>query len=257
MAELLDEANPSRKEPDLSVRKYFEVMFCDEIDIFIYLIGFSKRFIESIRMEGLENLKEASKSKGGILLSAHFGGGFWILPFLKNRGMVAHFFSADIEITNYQPFRKALYYYHRMRMWAVEKASGGSVLYKKEGKKGLVKALTEGKWVIILFDVPPFLVRESMEVPFLKRRAWFPKGIVSIARETNSPLLPFFSFLDEGKKRRICFEKPFYVDDEGEGVERCVRLIERRIIERPDHWHFWPIADQFFPRDGFDHFINR
>ena len=117
---------------------------------------------------------------------------------------------------------------------------------KKEGKKGLVEALREGKWVIILFDVPPFLVKENMEVPFLKRRAWFPKGIISIARETNSPLLPFFSFLDEGNKRRICFEKPISVGDEAECVERCVKLIESRIIERPDHWHFWPIADQFF-----------
>ena len=109
-----------------------------------------------------------------------------------------------------------------------------------------MKVLEKGGWVIILFDVPPFLVRENMEVSFLKKRAFFPKGIISIAKETNSPILPFFSFLDEGGQRRISFEEPIHVIDEEECVKRCVKLIENRVIERPDHWHFWPIAEQFF-----------
>ena len=98
-------------------------------------------------------------------------------------------------------------------MGAVEKASGERALYKKEGREELTRSLNEGKWVIILFDVPPFLVKDVMEVPFLNRKALFPRGIISIAEETRSPILPFFSFLDGGKQRRILFEKPFWIDD--------------------------------------------
>ena len=144
------------------------------------------------------------------------------------------------------PSKKALYFYHRLRNWVVERASGDKVIFKQEGKKDLIEILEKGGRVIVLFDVPPFLIKENMEVSFLGKKAVFPKGIISIAKETNSPILPFFSFLDEGKHRRICFEKPLHVIDEEECVKRCVVLIESKIIERPDHWHFWPIADQFF-----------
>ena len=219
------------------------------MDLFIYLFGFSRRFVRGVKIEGEGNLKEALGKRGGILLSAHFGGGFWILPFLKERGVKAHFFSADIKKEDYAS-RTAQYYYLRLRNWAVEKASGGGVLFKQGGKKDLIKVLEEGGWVIILFDVPPFLVRENMEVSFLGERSFFPKGIISIAKEMNAPILPFFSFLDEGRERRISFEEPIHVIDEEESVKRCVKLIENRIFERPDHWHFWPIAEQFFIRRG-------
>lgn len=109
-----------------------------------------------------------------------------------------------------------------------------------------MRALKQKKWVVVLFDVPPFIVKENMEVSFLGKNARFPKGIISIAKELNVPILFFFSYLDGEKERRICFEKPVYVKDEGKCVEECVRLIEKRILERPDHWHLWPFAGQFF-----------
>lgn len=235
----------SKEELGLAVRRYFEVVFCDEIDLFIYLFGFSRRFVRGVKIEGEGNLKEALGKQGGILLSAHFGGGFWILPFLRDRGVNTHFFSADIRKEDYAS-RTAQYYYLRLRNWAVERASGGGVLFKQGGKKDLMEVLRKGGWVIILFDVPPFLVKENMEVSFLGKRTFFPKGIISIAKEMNCPILPFFSFLDEGRGRRISFEEPILVVDEEESVKRCVKLIENRILERPDHWHFWPITEQFF-----------
>lgn len=245
MTKLLNKSSLPIKELELTMRRYFEVIFCDELDIFIYLLGFSDSFTQRLKIEGEENLKEALKNSGGIFLSAHFGGGFWILPFLKDRGIKVHFFSADIKEENY-PSKKSLYFYYRLRNWVVKKASGEMILYKKDGKEVLINSLKEGKWVIVLLDVPPFLVKENIEVQFLNKRAWFPKGIISIAKEMNSPIFPFFSFLDKGRYRRICFEKPFYVKDERECVKWCVRLIEERIIERPDHWHLWPFANQFF-----------
>ena len=208
MAEFLKDVSASGRGLELASRRYFEVIFCDEVDLFVYLFGFAKRFIRRIKIEGEENLKEASRSRGGILLSAHFGGGFWILPFLKERGVPAHFFSADIDKRKY-PAGKALYYYHRLRMKAVEKASGERPLYKGGGRQDLARALSEGKWVIVLFDAPPSLVKDVVEVPFLDQKALFPQGILSIAKETHSPILPFFSFLDDGKRRQNPFREAF------------------------------------------------
>lgn len=249
MAQFLEGVESFRGELDLAVRGYFEVIFSDEIDPFIYLFGFSRRFLKKIRIEGEENLKEALRNKGGILLSAHFGGGFWILPLLREKGIPVHFFSAGVAKKNY-PFEKSLYYYHRLRIGIVERASGRRTLYKRRGRQDLTLALNEKKWVSILLDVPPFLVKDVIEVPFLSQKAMFPKGIISIAKETHVPILPFFSFLDEGRRRRICFEEPIHVVDEEECVKKCVALIEKRIIERPDHWHFWPNADEFFVKDN-------
>ncbi len=245
MIELLKDAHFSRKDLNLATRRYFEVLYCGEIDMYIYLLGFSKIFMRRLKVEGEENLREAMGDGGRILLSAHFGGGFWVIPFLKDLGIEAHFFSADIKPEDY-PFKKALYLYERFSNWVVERASGRRVLYKRERKKGLIGPLEEGKWVIVLFDVPPSLVKEKMEVLFLGKKTWFPKGIISVGKETDVPILPFFSYLDKKNGRRVCFEKPIYVNDEGKCVEECVRLIEKRILEKPDHWHLWPLAGQFF-----------
>ena len=65
MAQFLEGVHSLRGGLDLAVRRYFEVIFCDEIDPFIYLLGFSRRFIRGIRIEGEENLKEALRNRGG------------------------------------------------------------------------------------------------------------------------------------------------------------------------------------------------
>ena len=130
------------------------------------------------------------------MLSAHFGGGFWILPFLKDLGVKTHFFALDVERENY-PHQTPLYLYYRLGHWVIERASGGRVLYKSERRRGFVEALREDKWVIVLFDVPPFLVKEKMEVSFLGKKTWFPKGVISIGKEMDVPIVPFFSYLDK------------------------------------------------------------
>ena len=245
MNELLKRSYLPRKELNAAVRRYFEVVYTSEIDVYIYLLGFSRLFRRRLKIEGEQNLRQALGDGGKILLSAHFGGGFWVIPYLKDLGIEAHFFSTDIEPEDY-PGVRALYLYDRLTNWAVEKASGGRVLYKRERRKALIGPLEEGKWVIVLFDAAPFLVRDKMEVSFLGKRTWFPKGVVSIGKEMGVPIIPFFSYLDKKHRRRVCFEKPLYVRNEKESVEECVRLIEKRILERPDHWHLWPFAGQFF-----------
>jgi lauroyl/myristoyl acyltransferase len=245
MTQFLPGASVSAEATEEVLRRYFEVLFCDDIDAFIYLFGFSKWFLKRVRIEGEEYLKGALRQKGGVLMSCHFGGGFWVLPFLRARGFKVRFFSADIKKEDY-PDRKVLYYYLRLRSWAVERASGEGILFRKKGRQGLTQSLQEGAWVLVLLDVPPHLVQEKAEVSFLGRRAWFPKGIFSIAKETKVSVLPFFSFLERRGYRRIVFERPMEVVDEVESLNESVAMLEKRVRERPDHWHFWPIAHQFF-----------
>lgn len=242
---LLPDDPPRDEALSAIVRQYFEVIACDELDAYLYLSWFSKSNLRRLKIEGEENLKTAMREGPGILLSAHFGGGFWILPFLRSRGFSAHFFSADVRKEDY-PRQVPLYLYYRLRSWAVERASGRKVLFKGEGREEMRRILKQGAWIIVLLDVPPLLVKERIEATFFGKRVFFPKGIVSIAKEMNLPILPFFSYLDQGRSRRICFENPVRVKREKECVESLVRLIEGRILERPDHWHFWPLVDQFF-----------
>ena len=245
MVTLLGHSRFSRKELDLTTRRYFEVIYCDEIDNFIYQFGFSKSFIRRLKLEGEEHFNEVLRRRSGvILLNYHFGGGFWILPFLKDKGIEVQFHSTDIKKEDY-PSKRAFYFFHKLSNWVIGKMFERRVAYKKEGRKNLIKALQEGTWVTSAFDVPPYLIRDNVEVQFLNMRTKFPKGLISIAKELKIPLLPFFSYLENGTDRKICFEKPIYVKNEEESVKECVRLIDRRIRERPDHWHLWPFADQF------------
>ena len=246
MAKLLDPSLFSREELDLAIRRYFEVIYCDEVDNYIYQFGFSKSFIRRLKLEGVEHFNEVLRGGSAvILLNYHFGGGFWVLPFLKDKGIEVQFHSTDIKKEDY-PSKRAFYFFHKFSNWVIGRMFGRRVAYKKEGRKNLINALREGAWVTTAFDVPPYLIRDNMEVQFLNMRTRFPKGLISIAKELNIPVLPFFSFLENGTARKICFESPIYVKDEEECVKECVRLIDRKIRERPDHWHLWPFADQFF-----------
>ncbi len=230
---------------NLTLRKYFEVIACDDLDAYLYSSPFSNFYLSRLKIEGHPNLKKALKIGPCILLSTHFGGGFWILPLLKSWGVSARFFSAEVRRENY-PGQVSLYLYHWLRTLTVKQASGRKVLFKGKGKEEMRKALENGSCLIVLLDVPPFLVKERIEVVFLGKSASFPRGIVRIAKELELPILPFFSYLDQGKLRRIRFEEPVRVKDERECVEKLVRLIEREILQRPDHWHFWSVAEQFF-----------
>jgi lauroyl/myristoyl acyltransferase len=121
------------------------------------------------------------------------------------------------------------------------------VLSKGEGKQGIRRVLEEGEWVIILLDVPPFRVKDHVKVSFLGKKILLPGGILSIARDTGAPILPFFSYVLDGRIRGIRFEKPIVrVENEEECAGQCARLIEGWILERPGHWHFWPIVHEFF-----------
>lgn len=247
MVKLFSDTHFSKKQLDLTMRRYFEVIYCDEIDNFICLLGFAKRFLRRLKIEGEENLNRVLNRGGVILICYHFGGGFWILPFLKDKGVRIQFFSTDIRKEDY-PSKRAFYCYHKLSNWIIGRIFDRRVSFKKEGKRNLISALKEGVWVSTAFDVPPYLIKESIGVNFLGRQTKFPKGLISIAKELNVPVLPFLSFLEGGNSRRICFEKPIYVNDPEESVNECVRLIERGIMERPDHWHLLPVADQFFSR---------
>jgi hypothetical protein len=50
MAQFLKGVPCSREGLDLATRRYFEVIFCDEMDLFIYLFGFSRRFIRGVKI---------------------------------------------------------------------------------------------------------------------------------------------------------------------------------------------------------------
>jgi len=246
MVALLEKPLLENGKLDQAIRRYFEVIYCDEIDNFIYLLGFSKWFLRRLRIEGQENLNNVLNRGGAaILICYHFGGGFWVLPFLREKGVRIQFFSRDIRKEDY-PSGKALFYFYRLSNWTIGRMFDRDVSYKGGGRSSLIQALQEGFWVTTAFDAPPYLIKESTEVDFLGRRTRFPKGLVSMAKALDVPILPFFSFLEAGKERRICFERPLYVDDEQKAVEQCVRLLEERIMERPDHWHLWPTAEDFF-----------
>ena len=45
-------------------------------------------------------------------------------------------------------------------------------------------------------------------------------------------------------------ENPFWVSNVEEGVKTCVKPIEKEVVQRPDHWHLWPVANQFFIKNN-------
>ena len=83
--------------------------------------------------------------------------------------------------------------------------------------------------------------QNDVPLPFLGRTSKFPASILRIALKNKSPVVGCFAFQD-GRNLVVEFEEaptPSSSRDY-ESLAFYVRILERRIIDKPQEWWFWP-----------------
>jgi len=192
--------------------------------------GIGSGIIDSVKIEGVENLDNArAKGKGILFITGHCGN--WELMATASAKLLP-FYGIARQINN--PYINKLIERIRQRY-------GTSVIYKKGALKAVMKVLKNNESVGILMD-QAVLSDEGYVIDFLGRGAWTTKMPALIARKTGAVVLPaFIHRTDKGHKITIYpeVELSAIADKEKAVIEDTKKFsgfIERYIKEHPSEW---------------------
>jgi len=122
------------------------------------------------------------------------------------------------------------------------------VILTGENPKKILKALKSNEIVAILGD--RLFTEKGMEVEFMGRKTYFPRGPATLAVKTKAKFLPGFLVM-EGNSYRLFFGKIIEVPENMEEkekirylVEKGAKEIEKNVLLYPEQWlNFSPMWD--------------
>ena len=233
-------------------RRYFEVLSCDDLDAWLWLFKPWHQRKKHIIVKDEENFREvANQKRGCVLLSAHFGGGFFIFEVVKELGGKPQGFGQQIKREYFRDdfFR---WLYLKFRIFCVERAIGEKIIYtgRRETGEEFLDKLEQGYHIVVFFDVPPSLVRGKPETVNLLGKDWnFPRGFLKVIAGKDIPVVPFFACLTEDNTREFRFFPSFQIrnrDGIKDALQACTRLFEHQLLKRPEQWFFLEGAEVFW-----------
>lgn len=240
------------EEIEMFSKKYFEILCCDDLDAWLWMFKPWYQMRKYIRVEDAENFREVvDRKKGCILLSAHFGGAFFIFDVVKELGGRPQGFGLPIKREYFKGnfFR---WVYFKFRMFCVERAIGEKIIYtgRRETGKEFLDKLEKGYHPVVFFDVPPqFTIGKTEKVNLLGRDWNFPRGFLKMIVGREIPVVPFFTYLAEDHVRTFRFYPPYQIRNRDEiknVLQECVKIFESHLLKRPEQWFLWDGAEVFW-----------
>jgi Kdo2-lipid IVA lauroyltransferase/acyltransferase len=223
----------SKKEVKALTAQCFTAMAKSGGEMVFYL-GKPDQVRESVRIEGVEHLREGlAKGKGVVLVSAHFGNFVLMLARLCLEGYRMHVIMRPLKDKRiediFMPEARRLGLnpiYSLPRPACVQQA---------------LKALRKNETVFIPVDQN--FGTGGVYVDFFNRKAATAPGAVVFAERTGAAIVPCFIIRNPDDSHTIRFEPAIEPERAGER-EECVRvtlqritaLIERYIREYPQEW---------------------
>ena len=218
------------KTPEKIIRNNFRNLGRSLSEIIKIYYGAGRKIIESVEIEGTENVYKAKlKGRGILFITAHCGN--WELMVAASARLLP---SSGIA-------RKIKNPYINKFIEKVRQRYGTSVIYKKGALKAVMKVLKNNESVGILMD-QAVLSDEGYVIDFLGRGAWTTKMPALIARKTGAVVLPAFIHRTErGHKLKIYPAVELSnVEDKEDAVLEDTKMfsgfIERYIKEHPSEW---------------------
>lgn len=228
--------------PASLIRAHYAMRSLEDLDPY-FMTGIPSKYswYDFMEFRNIEIFEQAyARGRGVILLTGHYGRFCMAFIALGNQGYRVGGVTVEIEDNPFWgPCEKE---HFRFKTTGLEHHAGGHAA--KVGNVAQLKALfslLKGQGAaVVLVDV--FDGREdNHSLSFLGGRAKFPAGILRVAHHNRSPVVGFFAH-QEGKKVVIEFEQGADPEspEDYEALAQYVKILERRILARPQEWWFWP-----------------
>ena len=183
---------------------------------------------------------------GILLLTFHWGAGYWGLRHAAAHGLQPHALVASLESHAYQG-RTVMTWYARSRNAHVARTLKSPTIDVARHLKKVIRALQSNHSLLGVMDVPADEGQASMSIDLLGMQARVPRGLLRLAVEQQVPVVVYITGLDTGSGQRFLRIKPLGVHTTVEELASVVfDELEKVIADDAPAWHFWGIADRFF-----------
>lgn len=181
-----------------------------------------------------------------MLLTFHWGAGFWGLRHAAAHGLAPHALMASLDTQAYAG-RTVLRWYARSRNAHVRRILRAPTIDVAQDLKSVVRALRAQEPLLGVMDVPADEAKTSLTVNLLGMKARFPRGLLRLAVDQSVPVVVYATGLDTRTGRRFLRITPLGVPTSVEDLGTEVfGMLEQLIAEDAPAWHFWGIADRVF-----------
>ena len=187
-----------------------------------------------------------TSEQGVLLLTFHWGAGYWGLRHAASQGLRPHALVATLGSQVYQG-RTVMSWYARSRNAHVARTLGSPTIDVAQQLKQVIKALRDKQALLGVVDVPSDQARVSMTVEILGRQARVARGLFRLAVDQKVPVLVYITGLDTRTGLRFLRIKSIGVYKTVE--ELAIRVFDELgqiIAEDAPAWHFWGIAERIF-----------
>lgn len=187
-----------------------------------------------------------TSEQGVLLLTFHWGAGYWGLRHAAAHGLRPHALVATLGSQAYRG-RTVMSWYARSRNAHVARTLGSPTIDVAQQLKQVIKALRDKQPLLGVVDVPADEAKAGMRVEILGLQARVPRGLFRLAVDQKVPVLIYITGLDTRTGTRFLRIKPLgvYMTVEELAIQVFDEL-EKIIAEDAPAWHFWGIAERIF-----------
>jgi hypothetical protein len=181
-----------------------------------------------------------------LLLTFHWGAGFWGLRHAAANGLQPHALVASLRTSAYQG-RTVMSWYARSRNANVARTLGAPTIDVGKHLKQVIRALRDRHALLGVMDVPADEAKASIPIQLLGMQASVPSGLLRLAVDQQVPVVLYVTGLNTISGRRFLRIKRIGTFATVESLATNVfPELERVITEDAPAWHFWGIAERFF-----------
>lgn len=184
--------------------------------------------------------------QGILLLTFHWGAGYWGLRHAAAQGLRPHALVATLDSQAYQD-RTVMSWYARSRNAHVARTLVSPTIDVAQQLKQVIKALRDKHSLLGVVDVPADAAQVSMAVQILGQQARVPRGLLRLAVDQKVPVVIYITGLDMRTGSRFLRIKQLGVYKTVEDLAvQVFGELEQIIAEDAPAWHFWGIAERIF-----------
>lgn len=181
-----------------------------------------------------------------LLLTFHWGAGYWGLRHASASGLSPHALIATLDSGAYQG-RTVLRRYAMSRNANVSRTLGADTIDVSKDLKKVSRSIRLGDPLLGVVDVPADEARASIDVKLLGMRASVPRGLFKLAVEKQIDVVVYITGLNTQTGQRFLTIKPLGIYGDTQNLANAVfQELDSFIALDAPAWHFWSISERLF-----------